>query len=117
MTSERIPAPDGWVETEVARDDSRPEQGQPPTMFAHERGDVSVHVRPDGADGGDPRGWSVDVVFGDGDDVRDVDPVERGIEDRATAIARAKELMEAFNREGLPQSPSDVDPESLLAGE
>lgn len=117
MTSERVPAPPEWSESEFVRDDSRPEQGQPPTIFRHASRDVAVHVRPDGPEAGGSREWGVGVAFGGHDDVRDVDPVEQGIEDRATAIGRAKELMEAFNREGVPESPSDVDLESLLSQE
>lgn len=117
MTSERIPAPGDWAETELVRDDARPEQGQRPAIFEHARGDVAVHVRPDGPQTGESRGWSVGLVFGDGEDVRDRDPVREELEDRATAIQQAKELMEALSREGLPQSPSEVDADSLLAEE
>lgn len=117
MTSERIPAPRDWTETELARDDARPEQGQRPTVFQHVREDVAVHVGPAGPATGESRGWGVGLVFGEGADVRDVDPVRDGIEDRATAIGCAKDLMEALNREGMPESPADVDPESLLSEE
>lgn len=114
MTSERIPAPSDWAESELVRDDARPEQGQRPAVFEHVRRDVAVHVGPDGPDTGEVRGWSVVLVFGDGEDVRDRAGVRDGFEDRSTAIECAKELMEALNREGLPESPSDVDPDSLL---
>lgn len=116
MTSERIPAPSDWAESELVRDDARPEQGQRPAVFEHVRRDVAVHVRPYGPDTGESRGWSVGLVFGDGEDVRDRDAVRDDIEDRATAIQCAKELMAALNREGLPESPSGVDPEALLDG-
>lgn len=117
MTSQRVPAPDGWVEAESERDDARPEQGQPPTIFEHERAAVAVHVRPAGPNTGQSREWGVGVAFGgSSDDVREVDPVERGLADRATAIERSRELMEEFNREGLPESPADVDA-SLLSEE
>lgn len=117
MTSQRVPAPDGWVEAEFERDDARPEQGQPPTVFEHEDGEVALHVGPAGPNTGQSREWGVGVAFGGrGDDIRDVDPVERGLEDRATAIERARELMETFNSEGVPRSSADVDA-SLLSGD
>lgn len=116
MTSERIPAPGDWAESELVRDDARPEQGQRPTVFEHARRDVAVHVAPDGPDTGGSRGWSVGLVYGDGEDVRDRDPLRDGISDRASAIQCAKEVMEALDREGVPASPGDVDPDSLLDG-
>lgn len=116
MTSERIPAPGDWAESELVRDDVRPEQGQRPTVFEHARRDVAVHVAPDGPDTGAARGWSVGLVYGDGEDVRDRERLRVEIDDRAAAIECAKEVMEALDREGVPASPADVDPDSLLDG-
>lgn len=117
MTTERIPAPGDWVESELPRDDVRAEQGQRPTIFEHARQDVAVHVAPDGPDTGASRGWSVGLVFGDGEDVRDRAPLRDGLDDRASAIECAKAVMVALDREGVPASPADVDPDALLAGE
>lgn len=117
MTDERIPAPEEWSEVDIVPDEAAQTQRHPPAAFEHRRRDVAVHVRPDEPGSGEAIDWEVGVLFGDSGNVRDLDPVERGIDDRQTALVRARELMEAFNREGLPQSSAGFDPEALLPDE
>ncbi len=117
MTDERIPAPDGWSEADIVPDDAKQSQRNPPTAFEHRRRDVAVHVRTTEPGAGEEVDWEVGVLFGDSENVGEMVPVERSIEDRQTAIERARELMEAFDREGLPTSAAEFDPDALIAAE
>lgn len=111
MTDEHVPAPSGWAEVDVVPAESNESPRHPPAAFEHDAGDVAVHVRTDGPAAGERVTWEVGVVFGDAGDVADLRPVHRGIEDRQTALSKARELMEAFDREGVPASAEAFDPD------
>lgn len=107
MTDERISTPSGWTEADYNSDRPDIRQAKQPAVFEHESGALAVFVRPD--DPGESATWRVEVGEGGRENMVDADTIEEGVSDRASAIHQAREIMERIGREGVPESPEDVD--------
>lgn len=112
MTDERVSTPTGWTEADYDSDRPDVRQAKQPAVFEHESGEVAVFVRPD--DPGESTTWRVEIGEGGRENLADADSVTAGISDRATALGRAREVMEQIGREGVPASTSEVDWKSRL---
>lgn len=106
MTDGDLPLPDGWTEADYDSDRPDVRQAKQPLRFAPDAGGLWVHVRPDHPEHGED--WVVAIAEGDGA-IEDATPVEEGIDDRRTALERARVLMEAVDHEGPHDSPTEVD--------
>jgi hypothetical protein len=107
MTDERVSTPSGWTEADYDSDRPDVRQAKQPAVFEHASGDLAVFVRPDAP--GESTGWRVEIGEGGRENLADAETVTAGISDRASALGRAREVMEQLQREGVPASTTDVD--------
>lgn len=99
MADTSLPAPEGWGEVEETPQPIEKYQAENPALFEHDEEPLGVQVLPD-----DPLEsgiWRVGVVLGEKTDMEAVETVERGIRGRQEALQEARELMEAFNEQGM----------------